>query len=108
MAGELQSGVKALVMHERDHVATALEELKAGEIIEFRIGEQLESLKLLDPIPFGHKLAIRDIAPGTEVRKYGEIIGRSTQAAPCGGHVHTHNLEGIRGRGDQAKKAGIS
>ena len=33
--------------------------------------------------------------------KYGEIIGRATQDIAVGQHVHVHNLESCRGRGDK-------
>ncbi|VFS54652.1 Uncharacterised protein [Leminorella grimontii] len=35
-----------------------------------------------------------------EVYKYGESIGRATQAIELGEHVHVHNVESERGRGD--------
>ncbi len=40
----------------------------------------------------GHKMAIRAIATGHEVRKYGQIIGLATQDIAPGDHVHLHNL----------------
>jgi galactarate dehydratase len=40
----------------------------------------------------GHKMAIRAIATGQEVRKYGQIIGLATQDIAPGDHVHLHNL----------------
>jgi galactarate dehydratase len=40
----------------------------------------------------GHKMAIRAIASGQEVRKYGQIIGLATQDIAPGDHVHLHNL----------------
>jgi altronate hydrolase len=50
-------------------------------------------------IPAGHKAAIRPIAKGEPVRRYGQIIGfASTDIAP-GQHVHVHNCE----MGDFAK-----
>lgn len=42
-------------------------------------------------IPFGHKVAIRAIAAGETVRKYGVVIGVATQSIRCGEHVHVHN-----------------
>ena len=50
-------------------------------------------------IPAGHKVAIRPIAVGEEVRRYGQIIGFATQAIAPGQHVHTQNL----GMGDFAR-----
>jgi altronate hydrolase len=42
--------------------------------------------------PSGHKVALRAIAPGDPVRKYGEVIGHATAAIAPGDHVHVHNL----------------
>ncbi len=42
-------------------------------------------------IPFGHKVAIRAIAAGETVRKYGVVIGTATQPIRLGEHVHVHN-----------------
>ena len=50
-------------------------------------------------IPAGHKVAIRPIAMGEEVRRYGQIIGFATQAIAPGQHIHTQNL----GMGDFAR-----
>lgn len=40
----------------------------------------------------GHKYAIRDIAEGENVIKYGMPIGHAINAIKAGEHVHTHNL----------------
>ena len=40
----------------------------------------------------GHKYAIRPIAPGENVIKYGMPIGHAKAAIAPGEHVHTHNL----------------
>ena len=41
----------------------------------------------------GHKYALRDIAKGENVIKYGQPIGHATQDIAKGEHVHTHNLK---------------
>lgn len=43
-------------------------------------------------IPAGHKLALRDIAAGEYVIKYGQVIGRAKEDIPAGAWVHTHNV----------------
>ncbi|RAV18781.1 UxaA family hydrolase [Paenibacillus contaminans] len=103
MAEAIQAGADAIVMEASDHVATALADLQPGQTIIFRVKEESRRLVLLDVVPFGHKVAIADIPEGEHVRKYGEVIGRATTAVAAGKHVHVHNIEGIRGRGDQAK-----
>ncbi|MFO0041689.1 MAG: UxaA family hydrolase [Pseudomonadota bacterium] len=41
----------------------------------------------------GHKGALRDLAPGDTVIKYGQDIGRMVAPAKRGEHVHVHNLK---------------
>ena len=45
-----------------------------------------------DKIPAGHKFALRDIAVGEAVIKYGQLIGRATRDIKKGEWVHTHNV----------------
>jgi altronate dehydratase small subunit len=40
------------------------------------------------------------IEKGEAIVKYGEVIGRATQQIILGKHVHIHNVESLRGRGD--------
>ena len=51
------------------------------------------SVKALDPIPIGHKVALSDIAEGDTILKYGHDIGKMVAAVKKGGHVHIHNLK---------------
>lgn len=44
-------------------------------------------------IPRGHKVALKDIAKGAQVHKYGQSIGVATFDIKVGEHVHVHNLE---------------
>jgi altronate dehydratase len=85
-----------LVVSARDNVATALESLEPGRVIELagstvRVGEA---------IPRGHKVALRALAKGDQIIKYGSAIGSATMAIAAGAHVHTHNVASARGRGD--------
>ena len=43
---------------------------------------------------------MKDIKKGTPIIKYGETIGLATEDIKEGDHVHVHNVEGLRGRGD--------
>lgn len=106
MAKAIDASADALVMDEKDHVATAIKDIQAGETATYRIKDQTVQMTVTDPIPFGHKVAIVAITPGTHVRKYGEVIGAATVDISIGQHVHVHNIEGIRGRGDKAKTEG--
>jgi altronate hydrolase len=72
----------------RDDVATAIRDLAAGESMD--LGDT--QVVLLDPIPQGHKFAVRPIAASQPVCKYGWPIGRARTDIPVGAHVHTHNV----------------
>jgi (2R)-sulfolactate sulfo-lyase subunit beta len=56
-------------------------------------GQPLQ-LDVLDPVPLGHKLALRDLPAGEQVIKYGIAIGRATRDIRAGEHVHVHNIKG--------------
>src|SRR5215831_6077246 len=71
-----------------DDVVVALVPLGQGETVEAG-GRRIE---VREPIPAGHKLAVRAVATGGEVRKYGWPIGRATRDIEAGVWVHTHNL----------------
>lgn len=96
---------KAIRMSERDNVATAMSDLSEGERVVVKDGEEVK-VTVSRSIPFGHKFAIRPIAKGEEVVKYGEVIGRAVADIKKGDHVHVHNIESLRGRGDIASGAG--
>ena len=83
---------KAIVINEKDNVATALELLNAGAKVSIEIHDRLEEIKLLSDIPMGHKFALEDIEEGVAVIKYGEPIGQSSTKIARGEHVHIHNV----------------
>ena len=92
----------AIMLRENDNVATALRDLVAGEEIVVGVQEHSLRVRVGQPILFGHKLAVTEIGQGDHVLKYGEVIGRATQTIALGMHVHVHNIESLRGRGDLA------
>lgn len=94
---------RAIVLNRADNVATLIDTGRAGEACALQ-GEASGEVKLLQDVPFGHKLCIRDTPAGAEVRKYGQVIGRASKAIKLGEYTHTHNVESARGRGDQAKR----
>lgn len=91
---------RAHVIHRRDNVAVAVAHIKPGEVVSFECAGNKEEIEVNDEIQYGHKFALMDIARGEPVIKYGEIIGRASQSIAKGDHVHVHNLESMRGRGD--------
>ena len=83
-------------MSPADNVATALRPLEPGA----RVVIDDVDVTVASPIPFGHKVALAPIAAGAPVLKYGEAIGLARVDIAPGDHVHTHNVDSQRGRGD--------
>lgn len=83
---------QAIVMHEKDNVATALKPFHKGTIVSLEVQGRMEKLTLMSDVPMGHKFALKDLEPGDAVMKYGEPIGYSTRKITCGEHVHVHNV----------------
>ena len=78
----------AIHLHPSDNVAVA--RVAIAPAAELRIGGIHVTTR--EPIPAGHKVALRPIQPGEIVRRYGQAIGRATRAVEPGDHIHTHNL----------------
>jgi altronate dehydratase small subunit len=95
---------RALVMHPSDNVATAVEEIRAGDTVAVPVEGEVRTLTASDPIPFGFKIALQEIAAGATIVKYGEPIGKAGQPIAKGALVHVHNLEGTRARGDLTRR----
>ena len=94
----------ALKVNDLDNVATLFSnEGKAGCMVEIKDkkGESC-TLTLKNDIPYGHKIALCDIVAGSDIIKYGESLGEASHAITPGEHVHVHNLDSKRGRGDKA------
>jgi (2R)-sulfolactate sulfo-lyase subunit alpha len=72
-----------------------VENSQAGQELTGWIMETDEtiSLKALDAVPLGHKIALNSINPGDTVLKYGHDVGRAVSAIGKGHHVHVHNLK---------------
>ncbi len=88
-----------ILIHEgADDVGVAVLDLKAGSEIGVATleGESLGALQVVEDIPLGHKVAMRELASGNEVIEYGRAIGKATQAVAKGAHVHVHNIRTMR------------
>lgn len=73
-------------LHTNDNVVIALSDLAQGsQLNEFDV-------TLLSYVPRGHKVAVKNIAQGDNVIRYGQIIGQATQAIALGEHVHVQNM----------------
>jgi altronate dehydratase small subunit len=97
---------KAIVMNPKDNVATAITDLRAGDVFfESSFSGQSLAIKLTADIPFGHKFSLSRIEQNSPVIKYGEVIGLSTASIAPGEHVHVHNVLSTRAQGDSGRKA---
>ena len=93
--------ITALRIQPRDNVATCVLAQRAGEAAAYEADGEAVTVRLLDDVPFGHKLAIRSIAAGEEIIKYGYPIGRAVRDIPAGEHVHVHNVGSLRCNGTE-------
>ena len=91
----------AIVIDVKDNVATALRQLGKGDSVPVDIEGETIEIVLTQDIPFGHKFALKTITQGQAVLKYGEAIGLAIQPIKKGAHVHVHNVESQKGRGDK-------
>ncbi len=97
---------KVFVVEQEDNVGTTVgEPIKAGETVGTEGRLTGVTVVASADIPYGHKIALRDIRKGEPVVKYGLSIGTATQDIRAGDHVHIHNVESNRGRGDKAAQA---
>ncbi len=83
---------QAIVMNEKDNVATALKPFRKGATVSLEIQGRVEKLTLMSDVPMGHKFALKDIDEGEAVIKYGEPIGQSTARISRGEYIHVHNV----------------
>lgn len=91
-----------LKVHAEDNVATVFANgTQAGDtvIVRDKKGGE-ENIVARDGIPYGHKIALRDIKKGEPIVKYGEKLGIASADIARGMHVHVQNLDSARGRGD--------
>ena len=65
----------ALILSERDNVATLLEDVSRGSKVPVRLGKESTPVKALEDIAFGFKIAVADVVKGAAIIKYGEPIG---------------------------------
>lgn len=92
---------KAIKLNDLDNVATLFDTALEGEQVDVRDTKGRATIvTILDEIPYGHKIALKDMAVGEQVTKYGYEIGVVSKPIRKGEHVHIHNIESIRGRGD--------
>ncbi len=85
-----------LVHDKADTVGVVVvENVQPGQALTGWIMETDETItvKSMDAIPLGHKIALTDIEEGATLIKYGHDIGRSVASIGKGHHVHVHNAK---------------
>lgn len=92
----------ALKVDDFDNVATVFSNdiLTEDRIIVRDKKGSTDEIVVNADIPFGHKVALKDISCGDHIMKYGESIGAASCEIKRGDYVHVHNMVALRGRGD--------
>lgn len=72
-----------------DNIVVLARSVGAGEPIDVE-GRPITVRK---PLGLGHKVAVRRIARGEKILKYGVPIGSATCDIEPGDHVHLHNMQ---------------
>lgn len=85
---EMQTDSRLLVLARGDNIAVARQEVPAGTAVTVA-GTPVQ---LKQALGFGHKIALRRIAKGERIIKYGAPIGRATADIELGDYVHNHNV----------------
>ena len=85
------------VLHDpEDSVAVVVVEgVKAGDTLTGLILDEDRTISLActEDIPLGHKVALKDMAAGSTVIKYGVDIGKAVAPIKRGQHAHVHNIK---------------
>jgi (2R)-sulfolactate sulfo-lyase subunit alpha len=85
------------VLHDpRDTVAVVVVEgVKAGAELNGWVMDEdrMVGLAARQDIPIGHKVALKDMAVGDTVVKYGIDMGRVVAPIKAGEHAHVHNIK---------------
>lgn len=82
----MDATAKTIRLQPSDNVVIALKDLAAGEFVDGM------DRPLAQAVPRGHKIATSAIPAGTNVFRYGQIIGQAKLDIQPGEHVHVHNL----------------
>jgi len=93
---------KGILLHEADDdVGVTAMDLKAGQVVQAVTleGDPVAQIELVDDVPLGHKVSMRDMASQKHIIEYGRPIGYAAMEIVAGAHVHTHNIKSLRWAG---------
>ena len=99
----MHSQKELLIMDIKDNIGIIKQEVSKGQTIMIQSTDLEDLIEVKEDIPFGFKIAIKDILQKEIIYKFGEAIGMATVPIAKGEMVHVHNVEGLRGRGDLEK-----
>jgi (2R)-sulfolactate sulfo-lyase subunit alpha len=86
-----------LVHRAGDSVAVAVRDLPPGIVRGgYLSGGERVALSLAEPVPLGHKFALREVPRGGDVIEYGVRVAVATSDIAAGQHAHVHNLRSAR------------
>ena len=89
--------VTHFVVHEPDDCVGVIvvEGVKKGDKLNGWVmdGNLSIDFETLSDIPIGHKIALKDLAVGDTIMKYGTDIGKVVQPIKRGEHLHVHNVK---------------
>lgn len=91
MSRKRQEAAVAYQISGADNVATMLAAAAAGECPAVLGEGNVPSIRTREPVQAGHKIAVRSIAKGKDVVKYGVPIGYARADIHAGEWVHLHN-----------------
>ena len=89
------NSVRAVLLAPNDNVAAAIAAVDAAVPVVVTLNSSDEivlNISSRQKIPFGHKIAIKDLAKGSPIVRYGYPIGVATADIKHGDHVHSHNM----------------
>lgn len=87
----MENKINALLINANDDVAVVTEIVQPGDLVCYG-QEEGACVTAVETIPVYHKIAVREIAAGKRVLKYGYPIGEATEEIRAGAHVHCHNM----------------
>ena len=89
------NSMRAVLLAPNDNVAAAIAAVDAAVPVVVTLNssdEAVLNVSSRQKIPFGHKIAIKDLAKGSPIIRYGYPIGVATTDIKLGDHVHSHNM----------------
>ena len=87
--------IQFLVHDQSDSVGVATVDIAADSVAQgLTMDTQRKvEVRVTQPIPLGHKLALKALREGDTVIEYGHDIGKVVAPIQIGQHVHVHTLK---------------